>query len=333
VTPLGPTMISRDAYRPLGSTGLPIPPLVLAAGPLGGIKCDIPESRRRALCVEWFKHVPPPVVVEASNFDDFKPAASILGHVVRAAEIGANEWTVCLNINAWQMKSRASVQAPHICPEKMIQEWQDGARAWGLESSQTLVAIDAADEYANIGRSPDERQQRWNHVFETLRAALALKAAGQVRGVGVTVQDWQVAEQIADAVPIDWITLEGCPTLTHHPAALIECLTRLAAHSVGFIARSIFHVGSELAAASEEGERGPLRRRSLVALCHGHGVTPVEAALQFALSAPGIVAAVVHPTQPDKIGELTAAAAKPIKPAFWAALKEERLIDADCSFV
>ncbi len=70
-------------------------------------------------------------------------------------------------------------------------------------------------------------------------------------------------------------------------------------------------------------------RTSFAALCHGHGVTPAQACIQFALSGPGVVAVVLDSSHPDRVAENVNSVLRKVPDAFWASMKEEGLLAAE----
>jgi D-threo-aldose 1-dehydrogenase len=74
-------------------------------------------------------------------------------------------------------------------------------------------------------------------------------------------------------------------------------------------------------------------RTSFAALCHGHGVTPAQASIQFALSGPGVVAVVLNSSHPDRAADNIAFVERTVPDAFWASMKEEGLLAADYPYL
>jgi D-threo-aldose 1-dehydrogenase len=70
-----------------------------------------------------------------------------------------------------------------------------------------------------------------------------------------------------------------------------------------------------------------------VALCHGHGITPARACIEFALSAPGIAAVAINTSHRDRIAENVASAITPVPSVFWSSMKDERLLAEDYPYL
>jgi D-threo-aldose 1-dehydrogenase len=70
-----------------------------------------------------------------------------------------------------------------------------------------------------------------------------------------------------------------------------------------------------------------------VALCHGHGVTPTQACIQFALAGPGVVAVLLNSSHPDRVAENVGSVQRLVPDLFWASMKEEGLLAAGYPYV
>jgi D-threo-aldose 1-dehydrogenase len=137
--------------------------------------------------------------------------------------------------------------------------------------------------------------------------------------------------------------IAGCLTVMNHPAELVAFLTSLAEKQIAVVNSGIFHAGFLVGGGSFDDrlvspehtadQRLFAWRKSFVALCHGHGVSPAHACIQFALSLPGIVAVALDTSHPDRVGENVESVLQSIPEAFWASMKEERLLAADYHYL
>ncbi len=59
-------LLTHEQHRPLGGSGLTVPPVQFSAAPLGNARRVIPDQTKRAICGQWFEHVAKPVVIDAS---------------------------------------------------------------------------------------------------------------------------------------------------------------------------------------------------------------------------------------------------------------------------
>jgi D-threo-aldose 1-dehydrogenase len=319
-------MIPVEHHRALGKTGLRIPPIVFSAAPLANACRVTPEQTRVALCVEWFKHSRPAVIDVTDRYDSNR-ALALIRHVAQRTEISLDDMIVCRRIDELPVRQSGADEA-----------WAESIQPLGGGSDAQLVAIDGIDEYLSSSSSPVELDRRRRGSLDALRSVLALREERRVRGVGIGVTDWSIISEIIDSVPIDWVTLEGGPTPLHCPPELVQWLKSLADRGIGIITSSVFHGGFLVGDARLDGRalhphddadaRLLAWRKSFAALCHGFGVTPAEACLQFTLGLPGVAAVVVNTSHPDRVAELAAAVARSIPPEFWTALQEEGLMQS-----
>ena len=132
-------------------------------------------------------------------------------------------------------------------------------------------------------------------------------------------------------------------TVMRHPPELLAFVAELAAKDVAIINSAVFHAGFlvggkyfdyRVVSPENDADR-PLFawRKSFVALCEAHGVSPMHACVQFGLSVPGVVAVALNTSHADRIRENVAAVSTPVPPQFWASLKEEGLLAKDYPYV
>jgi D-threo-aldose 1-dehydrogenase len=314
-----------EQYRILGTSGLAVPPMAFSAAPLANACRVIPEQRRIAICVEWFKHVAPPVLIEVTDRYDSDAALGIVSQVMRSADVRSEEVLVCrrLPLNAAQSVDRAA-----------LREEIDKITRAGF--APPLVSLDTANQSVGTG-APIDAQSR--NVIARLECLSTLRSQGTIRGVGLSAAQWRIGAAFSADFAVDWITLVGEPNLVHHPAELLDWMNLLAARGIAVIVSSVLQGGFLVGGSQFRGrplnphDQGDARllawRKSLAAICHGHGVSAVAACVQFALAAPSVAAVVVNTSRPERVGELAAAAKSAVPDNFWISLKEEGLVAAD----
>src|SRR4029078_92844 len=102
-------------------------------------------------------------------------------------------------------------------------------------------------------------------------------------------------------------------TLMRHSPAVLASMEELASQQVPVIVSGVFDGGFLPGSNARDGravngddpaDRSVLAwRTSFAALCHGHGVTPTQACIQFALSGPGVVAVLLNSSHPDRVAQ------------------------------
>jgi len=349
--------LQPESYRPLGNTGLRVPPIVFGCSALGNLYRVIPEVVKLEIVSAWFDHVSPPVLIDTAGKYGAGLALEVLGRSLAKFEIPPGNvlissklgWkrTPLLTLNptfepgVWQDIEHDAVQ--QISYDGILECFDESCRLLGDPYRPQLVSVHDPDEYLAGAESPADRAKRFEDVVAAYRALTELKHAGQVAGVGVGAKDWRVIEEIAAAVPLDWVMLANSLTVMRHPPELLEFVERLAEQGVGMINSAVFHAGFlvggkyfdyRVVDANKDADRQLFAwRKSFVSLCEAHGVSPMHACVQFGLSVPGVVAVALNTSHADRIRDNVAAVSTPVPSQFWASLKEEGLLAKDYPYV
>ncbi|HVT26785.1 MAG TPA: aldo/keto reductase [Lacipirellulaceae bacterium] len=298
--------ITAHQHRPLGKLELRVPPLLFGTAALGNVPVVIPEQRKLAICGQWFQHVQPAVFVDVTHKHGNGVALEVLGRMLRRLDVASDEVVVHLTIDS-------------TCP---IECWEKSCRLLGEAYRPKLITVGNVDE-------------------EAWQAVSGLKTSGLVRGVGVFTSD-------ADAlnlhpVDADWVWLHGGLTLLNHPAETIDFLKELAGRQTPIFASEVFGGGFLIGGNSLRGRmvnaNDPTSRslfawrKSFVALCQGHGILPAHACVQFALTAPGVVAVELESSTPEQVAENVVAVLRKVPASFWESMKEEGLLSEDYPYL
>jgi D-threo-aldose 1-dehydrogenase len=163
-----------------------------------------------------------------------------------------------------------------------------------------------------------------------------LKASGLVFGIGLEFSDFAGVTGSA-VTDFDWITLRGGCTILRHPPEVLAFMAKLAPRQIPVIASGVFERGFLVGGNRLDGcalnpqdaaDRSRLAwRKSFVALCDGHGISPAQASVQFVLSAPSVVAVTLESSYVDRVAENVSAVSRKAPPNFWQSMKEEGLLD------
>src|SRR5690606_31552318 len=84
-----------------------------------------------------------------------------------------------------------------------------------------LVSVHDPDEYLAQAKSEDEAAVFYNDILEAYKALEALKATGEIEGIGVGAKDWRIIERIAKDVHLDWVMFANSMTIMTHPKDLL----------------------------------------------------------------------------------------------------------------
>ncbi|HZZ34928.1 MAG TPA: aldo/keto reductase [Caulobacteraceae bacterium] len=164
------------------------------------------------------------------------------------------------------------------------------------------------------------------------RALDQLRAAGDVAAIGAGVNEWEPCVKLLDACDPDLFLLAGRYTLLEQEP-LNTLFPRCGQRGVGIVNGGPFNSGVlvggdhyDYAAVPDHIVERVVRLR---AVCAEFGVALPDAALQFAGAHP-VVATVIAGAQSSHEAAANAESlTRPAPAAFWAALKDRGLVDAD----
>ncbi len=79
--------LAAENYRPLGKTGLRVPPIVFGCSALGNLYQVIPDVAKLEIVSEWFEHVSPTVFIDTAGKYGAGLALEVLGQALAKFEI------------------------------------------------------------------------------------------------------------------------------------------------------------------------------------------------------------------------------------------------------
>jgi len=343
------------AKQPLGRTGLSVPPIVFGTSCMGNLYQQLPYETKLAIAGEWFAGVEPPVVLDTAGKYGAGLALEIIGRTLR--ELGvAPDRVLISNKLGWKRVPLTGPEptfepgawvgidhdaAQHISYDGIGDCWRQGCELLGGEYRPQIVSVHDPDEYLAASSSPADRERRFEQIVEAYRALDELRAAGEVRAVGVGAKDWRVIRELAGAVRLDWVMFACSLTVYTHPPELLAFMEQLRGQGVAMINSAVFNAGFLIGGdyfdyrrpdPAADAELFAWRERFL-ALCERHGVAPAVACVQFGLSAPSVLAVALNTSKPQRVSENVAAVAARVGEAFWAAMKADGLIARDYPYL
>jgi D-threo-aldose 1-dehydrogenase len=213
----------------------------------------------------------------------------------------------------------------------------------GKQPLPFMVTLDEFDRQNPTASSPADAKRRLRGITRALDELCEQKATSQVAGAGIYAQDPQMVRQISNTPALDFVVLVGGITVMRHSRDLLELFASLAERQIAVISAGVFRCGflvggsrfdSRLISDDDPAERHLFAwRKAFAAICHGHGVSPAHACIQFALSPPGVVAVLLNTSHPDRVAQNIDAAATNVPDGFWASMKEEGLLAEDYPFL
>ncbi|MHB9848229.1 aldo/keto reductase [Streptomyces krungchingensis] len=225
----------------------------------------------------------------------------------------------------------------HGRPNKMINDYSADATLRSIEDSLRRLRTDRLDIVWVHDVAQDFYGDEWLAQYETARTGAfrvlqRLRDEGVIRGWGLGVNRVEPLELTLDLDEPrpDAFLLAGRYTLLDHDRALERLLPAAAAQDVDIVVGGPYSSGILAGGRHFEYQEAPAaivaKVERLKALAAEHGVGIKAAALQFALAHAATAAAVPGATRPSRIAEDVAALRETVPAAFWAALREEKLI-------
>lgn len=198
-----------------------------------------------------------------------------------------------------------------------------------------VVLIHDVDVFTHGSREACDR--RFDEAMDGAYRALAeLRAAGDIRAVGVGVNEADMCARFARAGDFDCMLLAGRYSLLEQ-GALDEFLPLAASQGMGVMIGGVFNSGI-LASGPAKGAKYDYREASakvlgrvaqLDAICREHNVPMAAAAVQFPLAHPSVASVVVGAVSRAEILQNIEWLQTPIPVALWEDLRSEKLLHPD----
>lgn len=334
--------------RPLGRTGLVVPPIIFGTSCLGNLYEVVLDETKLGIVSEIIARSPAPAVFDSAGKYGAGLALEVIGNSLRKLGVPSASVVISNKLGWYRVPLRGAEPTfergvwagirhdaeSRISYEGILQCYQQGCELLGTGYTTQVVSVHDPDEFLAGAKTPDERKRRFNDVLGAYRALFELKGKGLVRAVGVGAKDWRVIREIADHIALDWVMFACSLTVYTHPPELLAFIAQLHARAVGMINSAVFNAGF-LIGGQWFDYRKPDRaadaalfawRETFLAACRQFEVSPVDACVQFGLAVPGMVAVALNTGKPRHIQANIASATNEIPAEFWRALKAEGLV-------
>lgn len=344
--------MSTDApaitHRPLGRTGLSVPPIVFGTSCLGNLYQVVPDATKLALVSEMFRHCPAPVVLDSAGKYGAGLALESIGRALRELKVPADRVVISNKLGWYRVPLRgpeptfergvwagiAHDAERQISYEGILRCHEQGRALLGDGYAVQVVSVHDPDEFLAAATDPADRARRMDDILGAYRALFELKKQGHVRAVGIGSKDWRVIREIAERVDLDWAMFACSLTVYTHPRELLDLIAHLHGRGVGMINSAVFNAGFltggkwfDYRQPSPVTDAALFRWRDrFFAACTRHGVKPAEACVQFGLALPGIVAVALNTEKTDRIRANVTSTIAPIPAEFWRTLKADGLV-------
>ncbi len=330
------------ARRKLGKTGLEVTALGFGGASLGGFDKSISERNANATVLEAYNAGLE--LFDTSPYYGYGRSEHRCGHVLR--NMPRDTYLISTKVGRCLAPLRSG-------------EPTDGLRLGGLRFRPEFdYSYDGAmrsyeQSLARLGVGPvdillihdvdafthgnEDSTWRWfERALEgAYRALCELRSNGDVRAIGVGLNDVSWCNRFLEATEIDCLLLAGRYTLLDQ-SAQTELLPRCVARSVGVILGGPYNSGI-LATGTIAGARYNYaaatpeiidRVKHLETICETHDVPMQAAALQFPLRHPAVSTVIAGAAAPREVSENVEFMNVPIPSTFWDHLRSEGFIEA-----
>ncbi|WP_210527379.1 aldo/keto reductase [Rubellimicrobium arenae] len=161
------------------------------------------------------------------------------------------------------------------------------------------------------------------------RALHEMRAQGMIRAIGLGVNDWRIAQWLAERADLDVILLAGRYTLLEQEAAA-SFLPLCVQKGIGVIIGGPYNSGVLAGQEHYDYDRVPPevadRARRLRAVCDSHGVRLVHAAFRYPLRHPAVLSVIPGSQTVEEMEDNLQAARATLPEALWSDLASQGLI-------
>ena len=333
-----------------GKTGITTPPIVFGSTALGNLFRVFSYESKLETMRQIFEHIPKPVVIDSAGKYGAGLSLEVLGRCLR--ELGIRDDDVVISNKLAWLRAPLTTAEPTFEPgawfglehdavqdisyDGILKCFEQGLELLGGGYSTPIVSVHDPDEYLEAAASAEDRRRRFDDILGAYAALNELKARGQVLAVGVGAKDWRSIQAIDQQVKLDWVMFANSYTLYSHPADLLAFMDSLYQRDIAIINSAVFNAGFLTGGEffnyvkldpNNPADKGKFEwRRRFFALCEKHQQIPAEVCIQFGKSHPGIAALALSTSKPERVKQNVAAMSAKAPPAFWRALKAERLL-------
>ena len=211
--------------------------------------------------------------------------------------------------------------------DAILRSHEDSLQRLGLSRIDILYVHD-------IGRRThgERHDLHWQALTQGggFRALEQLRSSGQVRAIGLGVNEWEIVVDSMGECQLDCTLLAGRYTLLEQQS-LRPLLDRCVAGGNAIVAGGVFNSG--ILAGGQHFDYGVApaavvaKVGALQEVCTEFAIPLAAAALQFPLAHPAVVSCVIGARSAEQVSTNVAWLQTPIPVAFWNTLKQRGLLD------
>ncbi|MEX1181221.1 MAG: aldo/keto reductase [Cucumibacter sp.] len=214
----------------------------------------------------------------------------------------------------------------------ILRSYAQALQRLALDTVDALVIHDLDATYH--GEHLEERQK--DLMASGMKALEELKAAGDIKAIGMGINTHDALNQVASQVTLDFVLVAMPYTLLDQSSlrtGMAECVKR----GVGVVIGAPFASGILATGSGGNAKYGyanapaevQAKVRGMEAVCTAHKVSLAAAALQFPLAHPAVVSVIPGAARPSEMTQNLASLQSAIPASFWSDLKGAGLIDRD----
>ena len=331
---------------------IPLPPIIFGTSGLGNLFVALDEATKYSIVKECIMQSTKPVVFDTAGKYGAGLALETLGTCLNQLKVSPKD-VIISNKLGW-LRTELHTAEPTFEPGVWKDLKYDAVQKISYEGilecfdqgnsllqgyTPQMISVHDPDEYLAKAKDEAEKAKLYGDILDAYKALYDLKRQGKVEAIGVGAKDWKVIERIAGDVPLDWVMIANCMTIKIHPAELTQFIKELNDKGVAVINSAVFHSGfltgtnyydyQLLNPDAPENKALFQWRQRFFAVCQSFNVKPAEACVQFALQVPGVQSVALNTTDAARVKQNIDMANILIPPAFWQAMKDERLMNDD----
>jgi D-threo-aldose 1-dehydrogenase len=321
--------------RRVGKTSLEVTELSLGTASMAGLFVDVPDDDARATVR---------AAVEAGiNFVDTAPQYGLgRGEHLSGDGLRDRRSGVVLSSKVGRLlKPYAGTENPRQnwvrpFPFEIVYDYSyDGIMRSVADSTQRLglsaIEVLFVHDIGEFTHGKELNDVYWKQLSDGgYKALQELKASGEVKAIGLGVNEWEVMMSALDLGDWDVFLLAGRYTMLEQ-TSLDPLLTTCLKRGTSVIAAAPFNGGALMGTGKWNYGAAPehivKRVAALEAFCKDHKIPIGAAALQFALTHPAICSVLTGPKSPAELQSTLAWWNVSIPTSFWHDLVAAKLVD------
>ena len=207
-------MTQTIKQRPLGKTGLSVPPIIFGTSCLGNLYEVVTDETKLAIVSEIIRHSPMPAVFDSAGKYGAGLALEVIGASLRKLGIPESQVVISNKLGWYRVPLRGTEPTfehgvwagighdteSRITHDGILECYEQGGELIGKGYSSQVVSVHDPDEYLAAGKTDEERKRRFDDVLGAYRALFELKGRGAVKAVGIGSKDWRVIREISASV-------------------------------------------------------------------------------------------------------------------------------------